>query len=154
MGCRGFAPSPGRRLRAALAQSPRVLSAAAPPPPPPAPGPARRQRQLCCRAQGVLGHWGAAATFGHVPDGGLRTLRKGSAEEHGAAPESDRMFCHLSLRGSKALLTGAVAIPYGEGLSAGSNIHHPSRGGRRSIGRERERRGGGGENGKGLPVGG
>ena len=40
-----------------------------------------------------MGHWRRApATFGHVPGGGLRAWRDGSAEEHGASRESDRRF--------------------------------------------------------------
>ena len=116
MGCSGLAPpsrSPGRRLRAALAQLPRALCAAAPPtPPPPLPDPARGRRRQCCRAQGVMGHWGRApATFGHVPGGGLRTWRDGSAEEHGASRESDRRFRLLALKGEEGVAFGCSRDP-------------------------------------------
>ena len=60
----GLAPSPGRKLGAALAQWPCAFSAAAPPtPPPPSLGPARSWRRRCCRTQ--QGHF-LRATRSHL----------------------------------------------------------------------------------------
>ena len=114
MGCSGLAPPPARRLRATLAQLPRALCVAAPPtpPPPPFPDPARGRRRQCCRAQGVMGQWGRApATFGHAPDGGLRTWRDGSADQHGASRESDRRFRLLALKGKEGVAYGCSRNP-------------------------------------------
>ena len=74
----------------------------------------------CCGAREVLGHRGPPATFGRVPDGGLRTCCEGSAEENGAAREPDCRFRRLALKDRAASLSGAVAIPYEEGRSVAS----------------------------------
>ena len=115
MGCSGLAPPPARRLRATLAQLPRALCVAAPPTPPPPPFPdpdARGRWRQCCRAQGVMGQWGRApATFGHAPDGGLRTWRDGSADQHGVSRESDRRFRLLALKGKEGVAYGCSRNP-------------------------------------------
>ena len=85
--------------------------------------PARRRWRRCCRARGVLGHWGLhppSAIF-LTSDDGLQTLSEGSAEEHGTATELDRRFRRLGLRERTTSHTAAVAILYEESLRVRSS---------------------------------
>ena len=125
MGCNGLASFPGMRLRVvAPAQSPRGLSAAAPP----TPYPVRvRRRRRCCWVQGP----GSIGPLGKGSKPPLAVFLTAATElevraretKTGPLPNRIERPAVWRREGWAASLTGAVAIPYEEGLSAMSSSH-------------------------------